>query len=55
MAYTATCGTWVMREEHDKDGEHLGQKPTSAMFFTAYAKDGVKDAAERPIMFCFNN
>ena len=54
MAYTATCGTWVMREEHDKDGEHLGQKATSAMFFTAYTKDGVKDASERPIMFCFN-
>ena len=54
LAYTATCGTWVMREEHDKDGEHLGQKPTSAMFFTAYIKDGVKDPAKRPIMFCFN-
>ncbi|MFM7295149.1 MAG: S10 family peptidase [Burkholderiales bacterium] len=54
MAYTATCGTWVMREEHDKDGEHLGQKPTSAMFFTAYTKDGVRDVADRPIMFCFN-
>ena len=54
LAYTATCGTWVMHEEHDKDGEHRGQKPTSAMFFTAYIKDGVKDPAKRPIMFCFN-
>ena len=54
MAYTVTCGTWVMREEHDKDGEHLGHKPKSVMFFTAYTKDGTKDAADRPIMFCFN-
>jgi len=54
LAYTVTCGTWVMHEEHDKDGEHLGQKPTSAMFFTSYIKDGVKDPAKRPIMFCFN-
>ncbi len=54
LAYTATCGTWVMTEEHDKDGEHLGQKPKSAMFFTAYTLDGAPDLANRPIMFCFN-
>lgn len=54
LAYTATCGTWVMHEETDKDGEHLGQKPKSAMFFTAYTLDGVKDVTKRPIMFCFN-
>ena len=54
LAYTATCGTWVLTEEHDKDGEHLGQKPKSAMFFTAYTLDGTIDLAKRPIMFCFN-
>jgi carboxypeptidase C (cathepsin A) len=54
LAYTATCGTWVMHEETDKDGEHLGQKAKSAMFFTAYTLDGTKDVAKRPIMFCFN-
>jgi carboxypeptidase C (cathepsin A) len=58
LAYTATCGTWVMHEELDKDGEHLGQKPKSAMFFTAYTLDGSNSAtlspAKRPIMFCFN-
>jgi carboxypeptidase C (cathepsin A) len=54
LAYTATCGTWVMAEEIDKDGEHLGAKPTSVMFFTAYTLDGVKDVAKRPVMFCFN-
>ena len=54
LAYTATCGTWVMTEEHDKDGEHLGQKPKSAMFFTAYTLDGTVNLAKRPIMFCFN-
>jgi carboxypeptidase C (cathepsin A) len=54
VAYTVTCGTWVMREEHDKDGEHLGQKAKSAMFFTAYVKDSTTNPADRPIMFCFN-
>jgi carboxypeptidase C (cathepsin A) len=58
LAYTATCGTWVMHEESDKDGEHLGQKPKSAMFFTAYTLNGANSAAKspanRPIMFCFN-
>ncbi len=54
LAYTATCGTWVLNEEEDKDGEHLGQKPKSAMFFTAYTLDGTRDLAKRPVMFCFN-
>jgi carboxypeptidase C (cathepsin A) len=58
LAYTATCGTWVMREEADKDGTHQGQKPRAAMFFTAYTLEGsksaAKDPAKRPVMFCFN-
>jgi carboxypeptidase C (cathepsin A) len=54
LAYTATCGTWVLSEEEVKEGEHKGQKQKSAMFFTAYTMDGVKDPAKRPLMFCFN-
>jgi carboxypeptidase C (cathepsin A) len=57
LAYTATCGTWVMHEESDKDGEHLGQKPKATIFFTAYTLDSPTSSAHpqtRPIMFCFN-
>jgi carboxypeptidase C (cathepsin A) len=58
LAYTATCGTWVLKEEAVKAGEkkdeHDGVKPRASMFFTAYTLDGVKDVAARPITFCFN-
>jgi carboxypeptidase C (cathepsin A) len=46
VAYTATAGTVVLREE---DG-----KPKATQFFIAYTKDGVKDPARRPLAFTYN-
>ncbi len=54
IKYTATCGTVVLREEHDKEGEALDAKPRASMFFVAYTLDNVKDSAKRPITFSFN-
>lgn len=44
--YTATAGTYVLRED---DG-----KPLASIFYMAYMKDGVDDYTERPILFSFN-
>jgi carboxypeptidase C (cathepsin A) len=46
LAYTATAGTLVLREE---DG-----KRKASIFFVAYTKNGVTDPAERPLTFGFN-
>ena len=50
VSYTATAGTLVLREETDKDGE----KAKASVFFVAYTRDGVKNAADRPLTFAFN-
>jgi carboxypeptidase C (cathepsin A) len=54
LKYTVTCGTVVLKEEHDKDGEALDAKPRASMFFIAYTLDGVKDPSKRPITYSFN-
>jgi carboxypeptidase C (cathepsin A) len=46
LEYTATAGTLPLKEE---DG-----KVTANVFFVAYTKSGVEDAARRPITFAFN-
>lgn len=46
IAYTATAGTLVLRDE---DG-----KAKASMFFVAYTRDGVQDLAQRPITFTYN-
>jgi carboxypeptidase C (cathepsin A) len=46
IAYTATAGTLLLREE---DG-----KKQASVFYVAYTKDGVTDPATRPITFSFN-
>src|SRR6185436_1991336 len=46
VAYTATTGTLVLRDE---DG-----KAKASMFFVAYTRDGVQDLAKRPITFTYN-
>ncbi len=46
LAYTATAGTLVLRDE---DG-----KPSASIFSVSYVKDGVSDPASRPVTFCFN-
>lgn len=46
IRYTATAG---MLPILDKDN-----KPTAKVFYIAYTKTNVADAAERPVTFCFN-
>ncbi|HDQ74165.1 MAG TPA: peptidase S10 [Chloroflexi bacterium] len=50
IAYTATAGTMVLKEEDEESGE----KPKASVFFIAYTKNGVGDLGERPITFSFN-
>lgn len=54
LSYTATCGTIVLKEEHEKDGEAKGEKPRAILFFVAYTLDGVTALANRPLTFSFN-
>src|SRR5215204_26149 len=55
IKYTVTAGTMVLKEETaDREKEAEGEKPKAQVFFIAYSKDGVKDAAERPLTFSFN-
>lgn len=44
--YTATAGTIILR---DKDNQPIG-----SMFYVAYAKDGVRNLAHRPVTFLYN-
>ncbi len=54
IAYTATTGTLVLREEAEKDGAVEGEKARAAFFFIAYTLDGVENVARRPITYSFN-
>ncbi len=54
IAYTATCGTIVLREDLEKDGNREAEKPRATIFFVAYTRDGVTDPGKRPITFSFN-
>ena len=44
--YTATAATYVIKAD---DGT-----PKASMFYVAYTKDGVADAAKRPVSFVYN-
>jgi carboxypeptidase C (cathepsin A) len=44
--YTATVGTYVVRADNGA--------PKATFFYVAYTKDGVADAAERPISIVYN-
>ena len=46
VRYTVTAGTLILRDEEGK--------PKASIFFTSYARDGVKDLARRPITYTFN-
>lgn len=46
IEYTAKAGTILLRDAEDK--------PTAAIFFIAYTKEGVDDLAKRPVTFSFN-
>jgi carboxypeptidase C (cathepsin A) len=45
LAYTATAGTLILQKD---------DKPWASMFYVAYTRDDVPDAAKRPITFAFN-
>jgi carboxypeptidase C (cathepsin A) len=46
LAYTATAGTYILKQD---DG-----KPLANIFHIAYLKDGVTDYSRRPLLFSFN-
>jgi carboxypeptidase C (cathepsin A) len=58
IEYTVTCGTILLKEEVDKQGdgkgESEGEKPKASLFFIAYTRDGVEDLTRRPLTFSFN-
>ena len=53
IAYSATCGTIVLKEESEKEGKAEADKARASVFFIAYALDGA-EAAKRPVTFSFN-
>lgn len=53
LAYTATTGRVVLRQEVLTDGKFDGHLPTAEVFLTAYTLDGV-DPTQRPVTFAFN-
>lgn len=54
VAYTATAGTLVLRDESEKDGASEGEKARASVFFVAYTRDDAGEAGARPITFSFN-
>lgn len=54
ITYTVACGTIVLKEDGEKDGNREADKARATMFFIAYTRDGVKDSAKRPLTFSFN-
>ncbi|ASO18374.1 carboxypeptidase C (cathepsin A) [Actinoalloteichus hoggarensis] len=53
LAYTATAGRIVLREEVHTDGKFDGHQAKAEVFVTAYTLDG-EQPANRPITFAFN-
>jgi carboxypeptidase C (cathepsin A) len=53
IPYSATAGTLILKEEHEKEEKAEGEKAKAAVFFVAYTKDDA-DPATRPITFAFN-
>jgi carboxypeptidase C (cathepsin A) len=53
LAYTATTGRMVLRQEVHTDDAFEGHKPKAEVFLTAYTLDGA-DPATRPVTFAFN-
>ena len=54
ISYTVNCGTVVLKEDSEKDGNREADKPRATIFFIAYTRDGVRDRAKRPLTFSFN-
>ncbi|HEX5497216.1 MAG TPA: peptidase S10 [Mycobacteriales bacterium] len=53
LAYTATAGRIVLREEAHTDGTFDGHKARAELFVVSYTLDGV-DPSSRPVTFAFN-
>jgi carboxypeptidase C (cathepsin A) len=53
LAYTATTGRVVLREEVTEDGRAQGHAAKAEVFLTSYVLDGA-DPATRPVVFAFN-
>ncbi|QUQ69200.1 S10 family peptidase [Kutzneria sp. CA-103260] len=53
LAYTATTGRIVLRQEKHTDGAFDGNVAKAEVFLTAYTLDGA-EAADRPVTFAFN-
>lgn len=53
LAYTATAGRVVLREEASKDGTSEGHKARAEVFLTSYTLDGAEPGT-RPVTFAFN-
>ncbi|MCC7439375.1 MAG: peptidase S10 [Armatimonadetes bacterium] len=58
VSYTVTAGTLVLKdevEEEKKEGQTPScEKAKAAVFFIAYTRNDVPDAASRPVTFSFN-
>ena len=52
LAYTATTGRIVLREEVFADGKFQGLKPKAEVFLTSYVADA--EPGTRPVTFAFN-
>lgn len=50
LDYTVTAGTMLLKAEDMETGE----KPKALVFYIAYTRKGVDDAADRPLTFSFN-
>ncbi|QSB13733.1 peptidase S10 [Natronosporangium hydrolyticum] len=53
LAYTATCGRVVLRQEVAEEDKFRGHRPKAEVFLTAYTLDDA-DARQRPVTFAFN-
>ncbi|MCP2263344.1 S10 family peptidase [Promicromonospora thailandica] len=53
LAYTATTGRVVLRQEVVKDEKYDGRRPKAEVSLTYYTLDGA-DVTERPVTFAFN-
>jgi len=53
IAYTATAGTLILKEEDDEENEE-GEVAKASIFYIAYTKDDVEDPQTRPLTFSFN-
>jgi carboxypeptidase C (cathepsin A) len=53
LAFTATCGTVLLREDEVKDDKREPERARASMFFTAYTLDGAEPGT-RPLTFSFN-